>query len=950
MKLKPMPAIKLMVGLTVALAVSARADLTHRYSFNDAGTTATDSIGGANGTVQGNATISDGTANFPGQSNGDYVDLPAGLITNYTTVTFEFWANVFDNGIWEEIFAFGNQTSGGEGANMLMFCPHTGSAPADFRMSYAQASPGYNDERVVNGVGILDNQGPTHVVCIFDPPHSTMSLYTNGALVGTLSPVASTGSKGFSLTNVVNAKSWLGRSLYNGDAPYNGTIDEFRIYNQPLGPLQVFVNSMAGPDTVVTNIVVESLTWNVNSNMVLGSRQDSSVTFKTATYGTVTLPGATEATYSSGDTSIVTVNASGQLFAMAVGSATVSATFNGTVNNVLVTVGSPKLVHRYSFASDASDSVGGANGTLVGAAKITAGAVVMPGDTTSADPAVSFVDLPNNLLAGLTAITIETWATDNGSANWARVWDLGNSVGGEGVSDTGSRYMFLSLPSGNANVQATIHINDRGGDNALAWANGGRPPVGKEAHIVYVSDVAQRKGWLYVDGSLVAQNDNMFVTPADIGASVNNWLGRSQYNDPAFNGSIDEFRIYNGPLTPLQVALDSASGPNNFITDPGTLQSVKMTVGDKPIYYGGYPVQSSLVADYQAVTNVNVSAVPGAAFQSSNPGVATIDNAGLVTATGLGQATLTGSFGGQSGTLTVTITTAPGFVPAKLEHRYSFGETVGSTVVKDSVGGADGAVMGNGAVFDGKGQLTLPGGGSSADDISVIAGYVDLPNGIISVLTNLSIETWVTWQTATVWQRIFDFGTSAGGEDISNGNGNYLFLSPQGSAALRFSVRDPETNAEPAPLTASNPLSLNEEVFLAISYDWADNVARLYSNAVLVASGSAPVNVSTISDVNNWLGRSQWGDPMFAGKFDEFRIYSGVLLPDQIATHYAAGPDSFTPPNKPTISISRDAKVTFTGKLQSADDVTGTWSDVTGATSPYTVPTGTTLKFYRAAQ
>jgi hypothetical protein len=56
----------------------------------------------------------------------------------------------------------------------------------------------------------------------------------------------------------------------------------------------------------------------------------------------------------------------------------------------------------------------------------------------------------------------------------------------------------------------------------------------------------------------------------------------------------------------------------------------------------------------------------------------------------------------------------------------------------------------------------------------------------------------------------------------------------------------------------------------------------------------------------------------------------------------------------PTISIATsgaNAVITFTGTLQSADDVAGTWSNVTGATSPMTVPlTQATKKFYRASQ
>jgi hypothetical protein len=91
----------------------------------------------------------------------------------------------------------------------------------------------------------------------------------------------------------------------------------------------------------------------------------------------------------------------------------------------------------------------------------------LPGGAASWDPNSSFVDLPNNLLTNLTAITVETWATDNG--NWSRVWDFGNSNGGEDISDTGSRYMFLTMQSGGGNLMANIHVDDRGGDHTIEW-------------------------------------------------------------------------------------------------------------------------------------------------------------------------------------------------------------------------------------------------------------------------------------------------------------------------------------------------------------------------------------------------------------------------------------------------------------------------------------------------
>ena len=39
-----------------------------------------------------------------------------------------------------------------------------------------------------------------------------------------------------------------------------------------------------------------------------------------------------------------------------------------------------------------------------------------------------------------------------------------------------------------------------------------------------------------------------------------------------------------------------------------------------------------------------------------------------------------------------------------------------------------------------------------------------------------------------------------------------------------------------------------------------------------------------MDDVNNWLGRSPWGDPLFDGSIDEFRIYDTALSAAEVAS------------------------------------------------------------------
>ncbi|MFO1514653.1 MAG: LamG-like jellyroll fold domain-containing protein [Verrucomicrobiota bacterium] len=232
--------------------------------------------------------------------------------------------------------------------------------------------------------------------------------------------------------------------------------------------------------------------------------------------------------------------------------------------------------------------------------------------------------------------------------------------------------------------------------------------------------------------------------------------------------------------------------------------------------------------------------------------------------------------------------------PAAIIHRYSFNEPTGATTVSDSVGGANGVLAGgqnsNPAAFDGAGQLVLPGGGSSSDAANLIAGYVDLPNHLINGLTNMTIETWVTLNGNSTWQRIMDFGVDGTGvEGTSGGNGNYIFISSPAPTNLRYAIREQVTGNEFTQCTANSPLGLFQEVCVTATYDNVGNVARLYVNGALVSTDDAPTPLSQINDINNWLGRSQWGDPMFNGSYNEFRIYNTALDSVSVAASYFSG-------------------------------------------------------------
>jgi len=239
-----------------------------------------------------------------------------------------------------------------------------------------------------------------------------------------------------------------------------------------------------------------------------------------------------------------------------------------------------------------------------------------------------------------------------------------------------------------------------------------------------------------------------------------------------------------------------------------------------------------------------------------------------------------GATGGTGGTAGAGSTAS---LEAALRHRYSF-EGTGTAVVSDSVGTAHGTVV-NGLLV-GMSAVILNGGTSDQ--------FVDLPNGLVSPFEAVTLEAWVIWTGGTVWQRIFDFGNTVGGEGTQAAEGlTYVFLSPSSNpdGYLR-AVTSLNGPTQETLVSASAPLTTNSIIQLAVVMDGINDLFLLYQDGVLIQSTSLAISPRSIVDQNCWLGRSQFvSDPEFQGSIEEFRIYGAALSGSELALSAASGPD-----------------------------------------------------------
>jgi hypothetical protein len=356
-----------------------------------------------------------------------------------------------------------------------------------------------------------------------------------------------------------------------------GEFDEFRIYNRVLSQREVNGNYLAGPDTLNTGaqpVGIATQPQNVTvPETYLG-------TFSVAASGTPPLyyqwsrNGSPIANATNADYSLNAFLAdSGAIFSVVVSNFANSTPHTVTSSNATLTVVTQQaavIQHRYNFNEAVGDvtlhdRVGSADGAVVGNGVFTGdGKLVLDG-------IASYVNLPNNLVTGITSITIEAWVQDDGSGGWARIFDFGNSTGGEdfpiGPGVNGTQYMFLSAPSGFGNLRGAYTIGGGGAPEQIVEWPGTSLPVGQLKHVVWISSEPAHTGRLFVDGVQVAENTAVTLTPDALGPTVNDWLGRSQWPDPLFKGQFDEFRIWSGAMTPAQVAASFAAGPSGGFCD-----------------------------------------------------------------------------------------------------------------------------------------------------------------------------------------------------------------------------------------------------------------------------------------------------------------------------------------------------------------------------------------------
>ncbi|MBD8060883.1 immunoglobulin-like domain-containing protein [Oceanitalea stevensii] len=210
------------------------------------------------------------------------------------------------------------------------------------------------------------------------------------------------------------------------------------------------------------------------------------------------------------------------------------------------------LVHHFLLDETsgtvlANSGSAGTPATLVNADKatLTGDGVRLNPDSYETALEGAYVDLPDNLTAGMSNLTIDydVWV-DPANVGHHQIWSLGSKAG-SCDADTGVQGSIFA--SNTAANRPGSRFRVQVGNQALHQE---RLREGAWKHVTYTQALNEDGTWtgtVYVDGAQQSQVANLTTPPSVNAAGTScNFLGRSQVSgDYSFRGTLRDFRVYD---------------------------------------------------------------------------------------------------------------------------------------------------------------------------------------------------------------------------------------------------------------------------------------------------------------------------------------------------------------------------------------------------------------------
>ncbi|HYH04337.1 MAG TPA: LamG domain-containing protein [Bacillota bacterium] len=215
------------------------------------------------------------------------------------------------------------------------------------------------------------------------------------------------------------------------------------------------------------------------------------------------------------------------------------------------------IVHFYGFEGSADDTIGGLNGTINGSAAFSdfcyVGSKALDLSTNGATKATggSYVQLPPSLTLP-EDMTVTAWVYVSEYNAWSRIFDFQNASTNQGI--------YLTLNDGS---YLTFNVNnglDKEKKLRSFWGN--KPnastfiPLKEWIHVAFTWSADEGPA-VFINGKNINawyEANWIGIAPCNLGELTNNYIGRSNWDNPDFKGYIDDFRIYKTVLSANDIA------------------------------------------------------------------------------------------------------------------------------------------------------------------------------------------------------------------------------------------------------------------------------------------------------------------------------------------------------------------------------------------------------------
>jgi hypothetical protein len=812
---------------------------------------ANDTVGTNSGVLVGGVSFAPGEVGEAFSFNGSnaYVSVPASSSLNVGAsggFTIEGWINPQSVGSQEPIAEW-------QGGSGVQFWISTGGGSGSLYANIVDTSGGSHSFNTGSGF-VLANQFQ-HVALTYDKRSGVGILYVNGVAAAAASLGTFTPQTSGSLT--------LGARV--GQTYWAGLLDEISLYNVALTPSEITAiydvgNGGKCQSSSIPIIIVQPN----NKTVVVGD----GVTFDVAAIGTPPLgyqwllngtneiAGATNTTLQLFDVSLSNAGVYSVLVSNLYGSVFSS--------NAVLTVNSGPpcaqvqagLVSWWAGEGDASDAVGTNNGVIIGGVGFALGEV---GEAFSLNGSNGYIFVPasGSLNVGATnGFTIEGWINPQSVSSQEPIaeWNGGNGV-----------EFWISTGGGSGSLYANI-VDTSGGSHSL-YTSSGVVVANQFQHVALTYDKGSGVAKLYVNGIAVTTANLGTFTPQTSG---NLALG-ARTGQIYWAGLLDEISLYNVALASSQIAAIYNAGSAGKCLGGTVVPLITTQPTNQTAFVGGEAIFSVAAVSfgtaplsYQWYFN-GTNAIAGATNTTLPLLDVSFSDAGVYA---VSVSNLYGSVFSSNAVLTVNPPPPCAPLQAGLVSWWP-----GEGNANDIAGTNNGLIVG--------GINFVPGEVGQAFSLNGSGQYVSvLASSSLNVgaSSGFTIEGWINPQSVSSQEPIAEW---------NGGNGVEFWISAGGGSGCLYAQIIDTSGSGHAFSSSAGAVVANQFQHVALTYDKASGMGKLYLNGGVVAT--ANLGTFTPQTSGNLALGARTGQIYWAGLLDEISLYKVALTSSQVAAIYNAG-------------------------------------------------------------